>query len=104
MTSQSGLGMVPWKEKGRGGEGRKGRGRGRKIRERGSSGRFKWFQSWSHSLSAECLHLEHEVSISGVVTSLRKKVCEILTVDQLHVKVFQHSVRWSENECEGVRV
>ena len=41
----------------------------------------QWSQSWSHGLSVEGLHLEHEVSIFRVVSSLGEKVCEILTVD-----------------------
>ena len=49
--------------------------------------------SFTHGLSAEGLHLVHEVCILWLVALLREEVGEVLVLYQLHVEIFQHSVR-----------
>ena len=49
--------------------------------------------SFTHGLSAEGLHLVHEVCILRLITLFREEVGKVLVLYQLHVEIFQHSVR-----------
>ena len=44
------------------------------------------YSSW-----VECLHPVEEVNVVSVVTSLGKKVVEILSQHNLHVKILEHA-------------
>ena len=44
------------------------------------------YSSW-----VECLHPVEEVNVISVVTSLGKKVVEILSQHNLHVKILEHA-------------